>query len=54
MSDPDNHANVLDTAYRLFVKQGQYFDALCAALRTGDDAAVPELFSQCKDKLMKK
>jgi len=57
MSDPDDYAEVLDAAYQLFIKQGQYFDALRVALRTGNDDAIPDLLSQCSaagDGLMKK
>lgn len=55
MSDPDDYAEVLESAYQIFVKQGQYFDALRVALRMGNEDAIPDLFSQCsEDKLMKK
>ncbi|EED91877.1 26S proteasome regulatory subunit RPN1 2 [Thalassiosira pseudonana CCMP1335] len=55
MSDPDDYAEVLETAYELFRKQNQYFDALRIALRMGNEEAIPELFSQCtSDKLMTK
>lgn len=57
MSDPDDYAEVLETAYQLFIKQNQFFDALRVALRTGNDEAIPSLLSQCSDcgdKLMKK
>lgn len=55
MSDPDDYMEMLETAFELFRKQGQYFDALRVALRMGKDGAVPELFSQCtEDVLMKK
>mmetsp|Transcript_28465 Transcript_28465/g.51437 ORF Transcript_28465/g.51437 Transcript_28465/m.51437 type:complete len:922 (-) Transcript_28465:95-2860(-) len=54
MSDPDDYAEVLESAYQLFIKQNQYFDALRVALRTGNDEAIPSLLSQCDDKLMKK
>lgn len=46
---------VLESAYELFVKQSQYFDALRVALRMGNEDAIPSLFSQCSDdKLMRK
>ncbi len=45
---------MLEIAYYLFVKQEQYFDALRAALRSGKEEFIPELFSQCEDPLMKK
>lgn len=55
MSDPDDYAEVLESAYELFIKQSQYFDALRVALRMGNDDAIPSLLSQCsEDKLMKK
>jgi len=54
MSDPDDLAEMLDTAYCLFVGQKQYFDALRVALRTGKDELIGELLSSCEDKLMKK
>jgi len=54
MSDPDDLAEMLDTAYSLFVSQKQYFDALRVALRTGKDELIGELLSSCEDKLMKK
>mmetsp|Transcript_29951 Transcript_29951/g.56641 ORF Transcript_29951/g.56641 Transcript_29951/m.56641 type:complete len:944 (-) Transcript_29951:87-2918(-) len=57
MSDPDDYAEVLESAYQLFIKQKQYFDALRVALRTGNDEVIPSLLSQCSDdgdKLMKK
>ena len=58
MSDPDDYMEMLETAYELFRKQGQFFDALRVALRMGtDEEAIPELFSQvtaAEDNLMKK
>ena len=46
---------VLDSAYQLFVKQEQYFDALRVALRIGNDDAIPDLLAKsADDKLMKK
>jgi 26S proteasome regulatory subunit N1 len=46
---------VLESAYELFVKQSQYFDALRVALRLGNEDAIPSLFSLCsEDKLMRK
>ena len=54
MSDPDDLAEMLEIANHLFVRQEQYFDALRAALRSGNEDAIPELFSKCEDPLMKK
>eukprot|EP00567_Pseudictyota_dubia_P003558 CAMPEP_0197439458 /NCGR_PEP_ID=MMETSP1175-20131217/6200_1 /TAXON_ID=1003142 /ORGANISM="Triceratium dubium, Strain CCMP147" /LENGTH=934 /DNA_ID=CAMNT_0042969377 /DNA_START=145 /DNA_END=2949 /DNA_ORIENTATION=- len=55
MSDPDDYMEMLETAFELFRKQSQYFDALRVALRMGKEDAIPELFSQCSDDaLMKK
>lgn len=54
MSDPDDLAEMLEIAHHLFVRQGQFFDALRAALRSGNEEVIPELFSQCDDPLMKK
>lgn len=46
---------VLESAYELFIKQSQYFDALRVALRIGNEDAIPSLLSQSsEDKLMKK
>ena len=45
---------MLDIAFYLFVRQKQYFDALRAALRSGNEELIPELFTQCEDPLMKK
>lgn len=54
MSDPDDLAEMLETAYCLFVRQKQYFDALRVALRTGKEELIPSLLSSCLDPLMKK
>ena len=57
MSDPDDYVEMLETAYELFRKQGQFFDALRVALRTSNEEAIPELFEQvgaAEDGLMKK
>jgi 26S proteasome regulatory subunit N1 len=45
---------MLETAYEIFFKQEQYFDALRVALRMSNDEAIPTLFETCKDPLMKK
>lgn len=54
MSDPEDLEEMLDIAYHLYVRQEQYFDALRAALRSGNEEAIPELFAKCDDNLMKK
>ncbi|GFH58366.1 hypothetical protein CTEN210_14842 [Chaetoceros tenuissimus] len=54
MSDPDDLAEMLEIAYTLYLRQGQYFDALRAALRSGNEEVIPDLFAQCDDPLMKK
>jgi len=55
MSDQDDYTEVLESAYELFVKQSQYFDALRVTLRIGDEEKIPELFAMCsEDKLMRK
>jgi 26S proteasome regulatory subunit N1 len=54
MSDPDDLAEMLEIAYFLFVRNGQYFDALRATLRSGNEEVIPELLSKCEDPLMKK
>ncbi len=45
---------MLETAYEIFRKQEQYFDALRVALRMSNTEAVPSLLQECKDKLMKR
>jgi len=54
MSDPDDLMEMLETAYEIFFKQEQYFDALRVALRMSNEEAIPTLFETCKDPLMKK
>jgi len=54
MSDPEDLAEMLEIAHHLYVRQGQFFDALRAALRSGNEDIIPELFAQCEDPLMKK
>lgn len=54
MSDPEDLAEMLDIAYHLYVRQEQYFDALRAALRSGNEEAIPELFASCDDSLIRK
>jgi 26S proteasome regulatory subunit N1 len=45
---------MLETAYEIFYKQGQYVDALRVALRMSNEEAIPTLMSECNDTLMKK
>eukprot|EP00560_Eucampia_antarctica_P009175 CAMPEP_0197828070 /NCGR_PEP_ID=MMETSP1437-20131217/4713_1 /TAXON_ID=49252 ORGANISM="Eucampia antarctica, Strain CCMP1452" /NCGR_SAMPLE_ID=MMETSP1437 /ASSEMBLY_ACC=CAM_ASM_001096 /LENGTH=940 /DNA_ID=CAMNT_0043429157 /DNA_START=177 /DNA_END=2999 /DNA_ORIENTATION=- len=54
MSDPDDLAEMLNTAMQLFRKQKQSVDALRVALRMGNEDIISDLFSECDDKLMKK
>jgi len=54
MSDPDDLVEMLETAYEIFRKQNQYFDALRVALRMNRDEVIAELLSECEDELMKK
>ena len=49
-ADPDDYAEMLETAYELFRGQGQYFDALRVALRMGtQDEAIPALLRQVNE-----
>mgnify|MGYP000670754118 CR=1 FL=1 len=45
---------MLETAYELFRKQGQQFDALRVALRMNNTEPIAKLLSECKDPLMRK
>lgn len=45
MADPDDLANLLNTAYRLYKQQEKYCDALRVALRIDDNDKIAELFS---------
>ncbi|CAB9502664.1 ATPase regulatory subunit 2 [Seminavis robusta] len=56
MSDPDDLTEMLETAYEIFRKQGQQFDALRVALRMNrtDKETITELLAECKDPLMRK
>ncbi|KAL7464091.1 hypothetical protein ACHAXS_004428 [Conticribra weissflogii] len=55
MSDPDDYEEILESAYEIFRKQKQYYDALRVALRMGNEDAIPDLLAECsEDKLMKK
>lgn len=54
MSDPDDLAEMLETALQLFRKQKQFVDALRVTLRIGNEEIIPDLFAECDDELMKK
>uniref|UniRef100_A0A6U3SHK8 26S proteasome non-ATPase regulatory subunit 2 homolog n=1 Tax=Ditylum brightwellii TaxID=49249 RepID=A0A6U3SHK8_9STRA len=54
MSDPDDLSEMLETAYELFRKQKQYYDALRVALRVGNEEAISGLFSDCADDMIMK
>lgn len=55
MSDPDDLSEVLGVAHDVFLSQGQYFDALRAALRLGkSDDDLKALLNTCDDNLVKK
>ena len=45
---------MLETAYEIFCRQDQYFDALRVALRMSKYEAIPTLMAACEDPLMKK
>lgn len=53
MSDPEDLANLLTTAYSIFLRLEQYPDAVRVALRLGDDALVAEVFQKCKDTVVR-
>lgn len=62
-ADPDDLYEMLDAAYRLYVEQGQHYDALRVALRLincsssphdDSDAFLKELLNDCADPLVKK
>lgn len=54
MSDPDDLAEMLEIAQHLFERNGQYFDALRAALKAGNEDSITTLLSKCEDFVMKK
>lgn len=54
MSDPDDLSEMLETAFELFRKQGQQFDALRVALRMNNTEIVKDLLAECQDPLMRK
>jgi len=45
---------MLETAFELFKKQGQYYDALRVALRMHRHESITELLKECQDPLMRK
>jgi 26S proteasome regulatory subunit N1 len=45
---------MLETAFEIYKKQGQFYDALRVALRTSNLEAITNIFSECEDTLMKK
>jgi 26S proteasome regulatory subunit N1 len=45
---------MLETAYEIYRKQGQYFDALRVALRMSRTDEVPILLKECTDNLMRR
>jgi len=54
MSDPDDLVEMYETAYEIFKKQKQYFDALVVALRMERLDDITELLKDCEDPLIKK
>lgn len=54
MADPDDLVEMLETAYELFKKQGQYFDALRVALRMNRTENITDLLKSCDDALMRR
>ncbi len=45
---------MFDTAYEIFRKQKQYYEALLVSLKTGRLDDIPTLFSECEDPILKK
>ena len=45
---------MFETAYEIYRKQKQYFDALIVSLRMGREENIPSLFAECEDDTMKK
>ena len=45
---------MLETAYEIYRKQGQQYDALRVALRMSNTDSITELLAECKDPLMRK
>ena len=45
---------MLETAFEIYKKQGQFYDALRVALRTSNLEAITNILSECEDTLMKK
>eukprot|EP00934_Nitzschia_sp_Nitz4_P005542 Nitzschia sp. Nitz4//scaffold121_size67750//27128//30079//NITZ4_006066-RA/size67750-augustus-gene-0.128-mRNA-1//-1//CDS//3329534345//5532//frame0 len=54
MSDPEDLQEMFDTAYGIYKKQNQYFDALLVALRMDRTEDIPDLLNECSDPIVKK
>lgn len=54
MSDPDDLANLLNTAYNIFLRVDQFPDALRVALRLGSEELVADALQKCKDPATRK
>lgn len=54
MSDPEDLQEMLETAYELYKKQGQLFDALRVALRMSNTEVIPDLIESCGDDVILK
>lgn len=54
MSDPDDLTEMLETAYEIYRKQGQQYDALRVALRMNNTDSIKDLLAECQDPLMRK
>lgn len=54
MADPDDLVEMFETAYEIFRKEKQYFDALLVVLRMNRLENIPQLFAECEDLTMKK
>mmetsp|Transcript_503 Transcript_503/g.753 ORF Transcript_503/g.753 Transcript_503/m.753 type:complete len:924 (+) Transcript_503:86-2857(+) len=54
MSDPDDYNEMLETAFEIYKKQEQFFNALRVALLMSNHEIISELLNDCKDQLMKK
>mmetsp|Transcript_9187 Transcript_9187/g.21906 ORF Transcript_9187/g.21906 Transcript_9187/m.21906 type:complete len:931 (-) Transcript_9187:26-2818(-) len=54
MSDPDDLQEMFDTAFEIYKKQKQYFDALLVALKMDKLDQISILLSECEDVVVKK
>ncbi|KAL3945265.1 MAG: hypothetical protein SGBAC_000676 [Bacillariaceae sp.] len=54
MSDPDDLQEMFDTAFEIYKKQKQYFDALLVALKMDKLDEISNLISECEDVGVKK